>query len=57
MMMTHDSVSRIAFRCDTPRCGATVETGHRFYNGAVKMARRQGWAIGTTQDACPAHHV
>lgn len=56
-MVKRDNESRITFHCDTPNCGASLETGHRFHNGAAKVARSKGWAIGTTDDACPAHHV
>lgn len=57
MSVTRDREQRITFHCDTPHCKATHPTTQRFHNGAAIRAREAGWAIGTTDDACPEHHA
>lgn len=47
----------ISFHCDTPGCKAFFPTSQRFHNAAALRARQAGWAIGTTDDACPEHHA
>jgi hypothetical protein len=47
----------ITFECDTPNCKASIYTGRRAVATAAAKARREGWAIGTSEDACRVHHV
>ena len=57
MSFKRDTEDRIIYRCDTPHCSAKLETPKIFHDLAERYARAKGWAIGTTTDACPKHHI
>lgn len=51
-----DGSGTFVFTCDHRPCAATIDVGPRSsFDAAASAARRRGWLIGTTDDACPSH--